>query len=141
VGKKGTGLKDTARNIRKRPEFTVNICNEALAEKMVQTSGDYPHGTSEFDEVGLEAVPSDLIAAPRIGGAPVQMECHLYKTLNIEESGATVIFGRVIRYHIDAAVIDDNGLVNIHKLKPVGRLGGQEYCRVNDVFEIPRPEL
>jgi flavin reductase (DIM6/NTAB) family NADH-FMN oxidoreductase RutF len=137
VGEKRTGPKDTVRNIRQQPEFTVNICNEALAEKMVKTAANLAYGESEFEKVGLEQIPSELIQAPRIGGAPVQMECRLHHMMPVSETTATVIFGRVLRYHIDERVLDpDSGLVDILALKPVGRLGGTQYCRVRDVFDL-----
>jgi flavin reductase (DIM6/NTAB) family NADH-FMN oxidoreductase RutF len=44
--------KDTLRNIIDTKEFVVNLVSRELAGKMNHTSGEYPHGTSEFDEVG-----------------------------------------------------------------------------------------
>ena len=140
VGQRRTGPKDTVRNIEGHPEFTVNICNEELAEHMVQTAADYPYGQSEFEKTGLKPLPSEIVKAPRIGGAPVQMECTLYHLHHLEGTGATVIFGRVVRYHLDETVVHpESGLVDIRKLRPVGRLGGNEFCRVRDVFEIAKP--
>ena len=139
VGAKRTGPKDTVRNIEAHPEFTVNICNEALADAMVKTADDLPHGESEFDHAGLVPLPSDSIRVPRIGGAPVQMECKLHQLIAVPETNAKLILGRVVRYHIDPAVIDPKtGWADIHKLKPVGRLGGNDYCRIRDVFEITK---
>ena len=137
IGQKRTGPKDTVRNIEHLPEFTVNICNEELGQQMVQTGLDYEYGVSEFSEAGLVTMPSEIIKAPRIGGAPVQMECVLHHRLDVTDTTTTVIFGRVVRYHIDEAVLDpETGLVDAHKLKPLGRLGGNEYCTVHDIFEI-----
>ena len=140
VAERRTGRKDTVRNIERQPEFTVNIVNEDLAAKMVETSADFPYGVSEFDAVGLTPVPSETVAAPRIAGAPVQMECRLHKLEQVEGTKTTLILGRVVRVHIDTAVLDsETGLVDIRRLRPVGRLGGNAYCRVRDTFDIPRP--
>jgi len=142
VGARRTGPKDTVRNLKHHPEFTINIVHEAAAEAMVQTSAEYPPDQSEFAAVQLDPVPSELISAPRIGGAPVQMECRLHHMFEVDDTRATMILGRILRYHIDAGAFDrEAGAVDIHKLKPVGRLGGTQYCRVRDVFEIPRPTL
>ena len=139
VGQKRTGPKDTVRNIEHIPEFTVNICNEELGQKMVQTSHDYAHDVSEFAETGLKAVASECIKPPRIGGAPIQMECRLHHRVDVADTSTTVIFGRVVRYHIATAVLNpDTGLVDIRLLKPLGRLGGIEYCRVHDILEITK---
>ena len=141
VGEKRTGPKDTTVNIEVCPEFTVNIVNEQLANAMVETAADLPHGQSEFEHVGLTPQPSQLIKAPRIAGAPVQMECRLHQMFTVEGTTTVMILGRILRYHIDPAVLNaDQSAVDIHALKPVGRLGGFEYCRVDDVFEIGRPD-
>jgi flavin reductase (DIM6/NTAB) family NADH-FMN oxidoreductase RutF len=142
VGERRTGVKDTARNIRQRPDFTVNIVNERLAEQMVQTSGDYGYGVNEFEKAGLTRMKSDMVAAPRIQGAPVQMECRVSRLVEIPEARTLLIVGNVLRFHVDAEVMDPStGLVDIRKLKPVGRLGGKQYCRVHDIFEMDRPAV
>ena len=134
-------LKDTVRNIDHLPEFTVNICSEAQGQKMVRTGQDFPYGVSEFKEVGLLALASETIGPPRIGDAPVQMECLLHERHEVKGASTTVIYGRVTRFHIAADVLDPTtGLVDTRRLKPLGRLGGNEYCRVGEVFEIPRDD-
>lgn len=139
VGQRKGELKDTVRNILHLPEFTVNICNETLGQQMVHTGHDYPYGVSEFSEVGLSAVPSECIRAPRIGGAPVQMECTLLERHEVKEATTTVIYGRVIRYHIDPDILNPvTGLVDARKLRPLGRLGGNEYCLMGEVIEIKK---
>jgi flavin reductase (DIM6/NTAB) family NADH-FMN oxidoreductase RutF len=60
----------------------------------------------------------------------------------VPETKTTLILGKVLRVHIAEEVIDpESGTVDIAKLKPVGRLGGTEYCRVADVFHLERPAL
>ncbi|HLQ41826.1 MAG TPA: flavin reductase family protein, partial [Thermoplasmata archaeon] len=49
-------------------------------------------------------------------------------------------FGEAIRLHVDDAVLT-NGTVDVHKAKPIGRLGGSRYCRTQDVFELHRPNV
>jgi len=140
VGQRRTGPKDTVVNIEARPEFTVNIVNETQGEAMVKTSADLPHGQSEFEHAGLTPQPSELIKAPRIAGAPVQMECRLHQMFTVDDTNTAMILGRIVRYHIDPNVLNaDRTAVNIHALKPIGRLGGSEYCRIRDVFAIGRP--
>lgn len=139
VGQRHGVFKDTVKNIDHLPEFTVNICNEALGQKMVRTGHDYPYGVSEFAEAGLVEVPSECVRPPRIGGAPVQMECRLHDRHDIKDATTTVIYGRVIRYHIDPDVLNPvTGLVDTRKLKPLGRLGGDEYCQIGQVIEIKK---
>ncbi len=137
VGLRRGEVKDTSKNIDHLPEFTVNICNESLGRQMVRTGHDYPYGTSEFTEAGLAAIPSEQVRPPRIGGAPVQMECMLHDRHEIKDTGTVVYYGRVVLFHIDPDVLDPaTGLVDARRLMPLGRLGGNEYCRLGDVIEI-----
>ncbi|MFN8540620.1 MAG: flavin reductase family protein, partial [Thermomicrobiales bacterium] len=50
--------KDTLRNVRETGEFVLNLADEALAERMVLTSGDWPPDADEFALAGLATAPS-----------------------------------------------------------------------------------
>lgn len=52
VGDSDRGAKDTIRNIKENPEFVVHIVSDAIKDKMVVCSTDYPYGVDEI----LEAV-------------------------------------------------------------------------------------
>lgn len=139
VGERRTGPKDTVVNLKSHPEFTVNIVTERMAEAMVETSVDLPPEESELEFAGLASQPSEIISTPRIAGAPVQIECRVHQMFEVEDSTTTMIIGRILQYHIDVDVLnEDHTAVNIHALKPVGRLGGKQYCRIRDVFEMSR---
>lgn len=138
IGERDGRPKDTARNILDTREFVVNLVTEAIAEKMNQASGDYADAVSEFDEAGLTRGPSEVVRVPRIAESPVNFECRLIRALHIADN--TVFFGEAMRLHIDDAVMTD-GLVDIHKLRAIGRLGGPRYCRTQDVFEMVRPKI
>ncbi|MEZ5431616.1 MAG: flavin reductase family protein [Verrucomicrobiales bacterium] len=55
--------KDSARNARRTGEFVVNLVDEGLAARMVQTSASLPYGMSESDHVGLRTTDSLDVAA------------------------------------------------------------------------------
>jgi len=131
-------LKDTLRNIEDTGEFVVNIVNEALAERMVRTSGDWPEDVDEFQITGLTAVPSSLVRAPRVGESPVSLECRKFKVI---ELGSTFfVIGEILLAHVADDVLT-NGRVDIDKLRPLGRLGGDGYSVVRDVIHLPRPRV
>jgi flavin reductase (DIM6/NTAB) family NADH-FMN oxidoreductase RutF len=50
-------LKDTSAHIRDIGSFTVNLVDEALAERMNICAVDFPPGTSEIDAAGLSGLP------------------------------------------------------------------------------------
>ena len=138
IGERDGRPKDTARNILDTREFVVNLVTETIAEKMNQASGDYAGTVSEFDEAGLTRASSEVVRAPRIAESPVNFECLLIRAVRVAEN--IVFFGDAARLHVDDAILTD-GLVDVHKLRAIGRLGGPRYCRTQDVFEMVRPKI
>jgi len=142
IGRKGNGQKkDTLKNIESCGEFVVNVVDEALAEQMNQAAADYPPEVDEFKKTGLTPVKSLLVKPPVIGESPVNMECKLKQILEFGEAstGSHVIIGEILLVHVREELwtgID----IDVSKLKPIGRLGAQFYCRTTDVFEMKRPE-
>jgi flavin reductase (DIM6/NTAB) family NADH-FMN oxidoreductase RutF len=131
--------KDTLKNIEFSKDFVVNVVNESLAEAMNKASAEYPSNVDEFKEVGLTAAKSDLVKAPRVAESPVNMECKYLQTLEFGESlnRSYVIIGKVVLVHVkDELWTGDH--IDISKLKPVGRLGGDYYCQIKDKFEMKR---
>ena len=140
AGLKRDGVKkDTVVNIEFSRDFVVNIVDEPLAEAMNQASAEYPSDVDEFKEVGLTPVKSELVRAPRVAESPVSMECKLTQILESGEAaaGGHIIIGEVVRVHIkDELWAGDQ--IDVSKLKPIGRLGGDLYCRITDIFEMKR---
>ncbi len=93
---------------------------------------------SVFEEAGLTPIPSDAVLPPRVAESPVNFECRLIRAVTVADN--TVFFGEAVRLHVDDAVMTQ-GLVDVHKTKPIGRLGGTQYCRTQDVFELRRPRI
>ncbi|MGE0715230.1 MAG: flavin reductase family protein [Alphaproteobacteria bacterium] len=138
----GGGFKDTVANARDTGEFVVNICTWALREAMNMTSAPAPHEVDEFALAGLTAAPSELVRAPRVAESPIHLECRTTTIVDLPTANPqqpnTVVFGEVVGIHIDDAVIAD-GLVDYHRVKPIGRLGYMDYVLVDNVFAIQRP--
>lgn len=134
--------KDTLRNIRETKQFVVNLATAAQQVEMNESSAPAPRHIDEFEAVGLEKLPSQTVAAPRVKGAPVHLECELDRIIDLGDGGSQpgniVTFGRVVGIHIDDFLVSD-GKVDIARAKPIGRLGYFEYCRVDQTFDIPRP--
>ncbi len=132
--------KDTLRNISTAREFVVNIVSEEFAQQMNLCSGNYPPEVDEFQVSGLTPVPSDLVKAPRVAESHVNMECRLLYTLSMSglASGGNLVFGEVIRFHVDDALFD-NYRIDADKLRAIGRMGGPSYTRTLDRFDMIRP--
>jgi len=52
-----------------------------------------------------------------------------------------VVFGEVIGVHIDDQYITEEGLVDVDQMKPIGRLGYDDYTLVGGetIFTMKRP--
>lgn len=134
--------KDTYVNVKATGEFVVNIVSEEIAEKMNLCSGAYPYGADEFEISGLTPAASDLVRAPRVLESHVNMECRLTRIIDVSTrpGGGSLIIGEVIRFHVDDAMLE-NFRIDAGKLRAIGRMGGNEYTRTGDRFEMIRPKV
>lgn len=132
--------KDTLNNIQNTNEFVVNIVSEDFAEKMVACSTDFEPEIDEFEVSGLTPSPCQKIKPPLVKEAQVSYECKLNRIIPIgDESPGSgfIVIGTIVLFHI-ADDVYENGKINLEKLRPVGRLAGNNYIRTSDQFEIVR---
>jgi flavin reductase (DIM6/NTAB) family NADH-FMN oxidoreductase RutF len=139
VARRRGATKDTARNVAETGELVVNVVEESSADLMVRTSAEYPHGVSEFVEVGLEAEPSELVKPARVKGVPVAMECRVERVLEVGNGPTSMILARILLYHVRDDLLGDDGRIDQTRWVPMARLGGQLYAPVRETREIPRP--
>ena len=136
------GKKDTLHNVEVTREFVVNVVDDALAEAMNVTSGDYAADVDEFAKAGLVAAPSVKVKAPRVAAAPVSMECRLAQVIPVGNLPHHLIVGEIVHMHVRDDVFDPaSGRLDMHRLRPVGRLAGHLYTHVHDIFEMKRPAV
>lgn len=134
--------KDTLINVELTRQFTVNIVNEANAEKMNLTSAPYAYGVNEFEQCGITAVPSVKIKPPRVKESPVSYECELQQIVRIGEGplAGNLIIGKVVMFHCDDSLYNA-GKIKHQDIRAIGRMEGVWYSKTNDAFELPRPEV
>ena len=129
------GRKDSLRNVEATGEFTVSLTPEALFEQINATGTNFPAGESEADHVGVRLEPSERVDVPRVAESPVSVECTLHSTVRLGDS--TVVFGRVLAITAWATAVRD-GRPRIEALRPLARLGGNEWSTIGEVKEIAR---
>ncbi|MGD3108896.1 flavin reductase family protein [Streptomyces sp. YGL11-2] len=129
------GRKDTLRNVEATGEFVVNFTPEGLFAQVNDTGTDFPLGVSEFEAAGIESEPSLRVKPPRVAASPVALECELHSTVRIGDG--TVVFGRVVHAAASQDVLVD-GHPEVTKLRPLSRLGKDEWGTLGDVREIAR---
>jgi flavin reductase (DIM6/NTAB) family NADH-FMN oxidoreductase RutF len=129
------GRKDSLRNVEATGEFTVSLTPEALFEQVNATGTDFPAGLSEAEQCGVRLEPSQTVGVPRVAESPVAVECSLHSTVRLGDS--TVVFGRVRLISVWESAVRD-GRPRIDELRPLARLGGNEWSTIGEVREIPR---
>lgn len=140
IGRRGTVKKDTRLNIERTGEFVVNLVSEPMAEAMNITAIEYAYHVNEIDQANLQTAASIKVTPPRIVGAPVALECRLWKEVDIDER-RSILLANVEGVHVaDDAIIDaDKCYVDGFKLDLIGRVHGAGwYVRANKDFHMQR---
>jgi flavin reductase (DIM6/NTAB) family NADH-FMN oxidoreductase RutF len=135
----GVTLKDTFVNIRDTNEFVVNIATIAQADAVHKSAFEFDSGVDEFEALGLEKAPSEVISTPRISGAPISFECVVNRIIPMPPLPDHVVWGEVKRIHVRDDLYLSRGRIDVGALNAFGRLAG-EYSLVNNIFSTPLPE-
>lgn len=132
----GVTLKDTFVNIRDTGEFVANIVTLEQAHLAHRTAFEFPPEVDEFEAVGIGKAPSVVVRAPRVAGAPISMECKVWKIIPVNDIREHMVIGEVLRFHIRDDLYLSRGRIDTAALNPVGRLAA-EYTLVENVFVTP----
>jgi flavin reductase (DIM6/NTAB) family NADH-FMN oxidoreductase RutF len=142
-GEAGSGEpKDTLRNIRDTGEFVVNIVTYELAEAMNLTSGEYDASVNEFELAKLTPQASTIVRPPRVAESPVSFECRLHQILDFSPAptSGSLVIGQIVSIHMNDAHLKD-GKLDRNSLDLIGRMGGLQYTRTTQRFEMVRPKV
>lgn len=138
------GGKDSLRNAEERGEFVVNLVTWDLREAMNATAAPLPPGESELERTQLTLAPSEKVSVPRIAESPAHLECRWIKTVDLPctlpDAGNHMVIGEVVGIHIEDSLLTDEGLVDLARARPVGRLGYMDYTVVDTIFAMGRPK-
>lgn len=137
VARKGTVLKDTARNIHLTGEFVVHIADQHQLEALHESAVEYPEEVSEPALLGIALVASETVAVPRVARAPVAMECRFARSVPFGHGGSELIAGEVTMFHVREGLVHE-GKIDAEALDPVCRLGGPKYARLGPVIRMRR---
>lgn len=134
--------KDTLQNIRESGEFVVNTVTYELAEAMNLTSGEYDASVNEFELAKLASAPSKVVRPQRVAESPVSFECKLHQILDFNPGpeGSSLVVGEIVSIHINEQYIKD-GRLDRNSLDLIGRMGGMQYTRSTERFEMVRPKV
>jgi flavin reductase (DIM6/NTAB) family NADH-FMN oxidoreductase RutF len=129
------GRKDSLNNIEATRDFTVSVTPEPLFEQVNATSTDFPPHVNEAEHTGVRLEPAEHVQAMRVAESPVTMECTLHATLTLGD--CTIVFGRVVWVSAWESAVRD-GRPRIEHLRPLARLGGNEWSTLGEIKDIRR---
>ena len=97
---------------------------------------------NEFELAGLASAPSTVVKPPRVAESPIHFECRLTQIVEIGNNpgGGSVVIGEIVHLHVDERVLLGEDKIDLAVLKPIGRLAGNAYVHVTDLFEMERPK-
>jgi flavin reductase (DIM6/NTAB) family NADH-FMN oxidoreductase RutF len=142
AGEPGGQPKDTLRNIRDTGEFVINIVTFELAEAMNLTSGDYDATINEFEVAKVASAPSQVVRPRRVAESPVSFECKLRQILDFNPApeGGSLVIGEIVSIHVNERHLKE-GRLDRNSLDLIGRMGGMQYTRTTQRFEMVRPKV
>jgi flavin reductase (DIM6/NTAB) family NADH-FMN oxidoreductase RutF len=129
--------KDSLRNIEATGEFVINLAHEPLMDVVNASSANYESETSEFDALGIESEPSEMVAPRRVAAAPIAIEARLRQV--IEVGNCFVVMGDVVAMAVKPDFLADDGLPAFADIAPLSRLGRDEWGLTPPVRRIERP--
>ena len=103
--------------IEDRKAFTINIPSEEYAKEADFIGTSTGKRVDKFSSTGLTPVKSELVDAPYVKEFPLILECKLIHT--IEAGLHTLFIGEIIDVKADDAVLGEEGLPDIEKVKPI----------------------
>ena len=128
------GQKDSLRNVEATGEFVCNLSTWEIREAMNRSSASVGPEVDELEMSGLTPVPSKLVKPPRVKEAPVHLECKHLRSVDFpnwsNKDRYVVVFGEVIGVHIEDQYITPEGLIDVDGMRPIGRLGYDDYTIV-----------
>ncbi len=133
-----SGVKDSMLNAQHTGDFVYNIGGEDLLESLNMTAAELHRDESEFDWVKLTPIASDVVKSPRLGEAPISMECRLVDVIPFGGGNGNLVAGEVVRIHIAERILT-NDRVDPEKLRPICRLSGSNYATLGEIITLRRP--
>jgi len=72
--------------------------------------------------------------------APVSMECRLVQSIPVGNAPHHLVIGEIVYFHVRDDIYDPaTGRLDMHRLRPIGRLAGNLYSHIHEIFEMKRP--
>lgn len=135
IGQKAGIYKDTAQNILRTEEYVVHIADQPLIEAVHGSAVEYPPDVSEAEILGLETIPSEKVAPPRVAAAPIALECRLRHVMEFGETRSRLVVGEVALIHLRDGLVQ-GGKIDTRALNPICRIAGPNYATLGEILTL-----
>lgn len=135
-------VKHTLTNVEDTKEVVINIVNFDMVQQTSLSSTEYADGVDEFVKAGFTKLESEMVKPYRVAESPVQFECKVNDIIALGSEGGAgnLVICEVVRIHLSKDILDENGVIDQHKIDLVARMGGNWYSRANQgMFEVEKP--
>ena len=136
------GLKDTVRNVRHRPDFTISLPSADAVDAVAETSGDLPWGDSEAARGDIALAPWPGWAVPRVDMCRIAFACRLLREIQLDDPTQSLLVARIHRVWISPSVISagaEDLRIDIAALQPLARAGKGQFLQMSHIRYGRRP--
>jgi flavin reductase (DIM6/NTAB) family NADH-FMN oxidoreductase RutF len=110
--------------IEEQGEFVVNIPHQELLRAVDYCGRVSRHRTPDkFAEAGLTPEPASQVAPPLIAECPVNIECRVIHSLDLDSH--TLFVGRILVVHVDEELLDERGFIDYTQAQAIAYLGNE----------------
>jgi flavin reductase (DIM6/NTAB) family NADH-FMN oxidoreductase RutF len=135
--------KHTVINAEETGWFVWNMCGFALKDAMNISAMEWPDGVDEFERAGVTKAACIDAPGPRVAESPAHFECKYLSTTRLKGNSAhgwvDVVFGQVMRIHVDDRVLTPEGKLDYAAIRPLARVGYHDYTSFSETFTMPIP--
>ncbi len=131
----------TLKNVKETGYYTLNQVHEEILKQAHQSSAKYDANTSEFTEVGLTELASEVSTAPYVEESLLKMTLKLVEIIPIPLNGTSLVIGEIQEIFIGDCMIEEDGYVHIEELGSIASLGLDGYLKANHLTRYPYATL
>ena len=115
--------------IKSAGEFVVNLPTTAQVKWLDYCGVVSGRDQDKWAACGFTPAPASQVQVPLIAECSVNIECQLQHTVSL--GSHDLFIGEVLAVHVDEAILDDQGHLDLAKARPVAYLNG-EYREVGE---------
>lgn len=112
------GERKTYQNILRRKSFTVQIATEDLLQEADYFGLISGKRLKKVDAISMKTEKAEHVDAPCLTPFPLILECQVMQILEIGKHFHVI--GEIVNVTADEAILDDQGKVDVTKLKAIG---------------------